>query len=65
MKRPHKTDRSIPLGVRRPDSDELFGGPFSFGRRSERYGTTSAKRVSKLGKLHLRIMKKHCMKKEN
>ena len=29
--------RPAPLGVRRPGSDELFGGPFSPGRRSERH----------------------------
>ena len=40
MKRLRKMYRSIPLGVRRPDSDELLGCPFSCGRRSERYGAT-------------------------
>ena len=29
-----------PARLRRPDSDERAGGPFSYGRRSERDGAT-------------------------
>ena len=65
MKRLLKTDRSIPLGVRRPDSDELLRGPFSSGRRSERYGAITGEKREQSEKLYLQIMTKNRMKKEN
>jgi hypothetical protein len=38
--------RPAPLGLRRPGSDELFGGPFSPGRRSERYRPKMCEKVT-------------------
>jgi len=57
-------DRPVPLGMRRPYSDELTYGPFSFGRRSERDFATLISSVE-LKEFSLQFISKNSMNDMN